>query len=134
MSMSITPPDNFYIANSNKTLSQRQGLNVSKEVGETFQSIIAQNASRTQREATGIFNYLARGEEWLVNLRASQDSYTAQLVDGFDQDDHTKRGLYTLSILDSDETNVKEYTLDANQPAGVFDSLDDLWAFLQAKT
>jgi hypothetical protein len=134
MSMSITPPSNIYIANSNKALSQRQGLNF---LGRDFQrlvGILSQNSVRTRPTPKATEAFVDSSIKLLNALKSRQDGHTGQLRTGDATYSINQNGVHLLDIFNSDNQRVQEITLNANEPDGVLGPLNNLLTSLQPKT
>ncbi len=134
MQISLTSQNNFYIANSNKALSQRQGLSFLGNNNNLITGILNQNSARTARTVDAKQAFVNSGKTLLKALKASQDGHTAQLLKGNDGYSINQNGIHTLQIFNSVGQLVQEITLDANQPDGVLAPLRQLLTSLQPKT
>ena len=133
MQISLTSQNNFYIANSNKALSQRQGLSFPGTNNNLITGILNQNSARTARTVDAKQAFVNSGKTLLKALKASQDGHTAQLRTGDANYTINKNGLHTLQIFDSANLLVQEILLDANQADGVLPPLRQLLTSLQPK-
>ena len=127
----LPPPSNIYIANSNKALSQRQGLNF---LGRDFQrlvGILSQNLVLTRPTPEAKKAFLSESSKLLDALKSRQDGHTGQLRTGDANYSINKNGIHLLKIFDSDGQLVQEITLNANELDGVLGPLNKWLASLQ---
>jgi hypothetical protein len=134
--MSITPPDNFYIANSNKELSQRQGVDFSKATSQGLQRIRLEHQTASKLDFGASSYYFKRVGELLLGLKSIKGDLRAELIE-------QEGVLPTLNILDSANQLVKAFPLDLKDsksaytplnPDGLFSPIRQWLTSLQQQT